>query len=162
MILLIESLIGVALFTAFVVPSTAKDPLGWISDYPLAIRTRCEELGLVTPRKQRFTAADLIRKGIAVIVCGVVLAFALIRFNGVSGFWQGFRDAYILWLVIAWWDALVIDCGWFCHSKRVRIPGTEDMPEYHDYGFHLQQSCIGSALGLPVCLLVGLFVQLFA
>ena len=40
----------------------------------------------------------------------------------------------------------------------LRIPGTEDMPEYRDYRFHIRQSCIGSLLGLPVCLLVGLLV----
>ena len=54
----------------------------------------------------------------------------------------------------------MVDCGWFCHSPRVRIPGTEDMPEYHDYLFHMRQSCIGSALGLPACLVVGLLVSL--
>ncbi|MBQ6491130.1 MAG: hypothetical protein IJI88_02525 [Atopobiaceae bacterium] len=88
------------------------------------------------------------------------LALVLSQVNSDTTFWQGFRDAYVLWLTIAWWDALVVDCGWFCHSPRVRIPGTEDMPEYHDYLFHIRQSCIGSALGLPVCLVVGLLVSL--
>ena len=90
------------------------------------------------------------------------MGFALVlsRVNGDTTFWQGFRDAYVLWLAIAWWDALVVDCGWFCHSPRVRIPGTEDMPEYHDYLFHIRQSCIGSALGLPACLVVGMLVSL--
>lgn len=33
---------------------------------------------------------------------------------------------------------------WFCHSKRARIPGTEDMDEEHrDYRFHIRQSCKG-------------------
>ena len=162
MVLVIECLVAVILFTAFAIPSTAHDPLGWIGDYPPAIRTRCEELGLVAPREQRFTLADLARKGLALVVFGFALAFMLIKLNRAHTFWQGFRDAYLLWLVVAWWDALVIDCGWFCHTPRVRIPGTEDMPEYHDYLFHITQSCIGSVLGLPVCLLVGLVVQMLA
>ena len=74
-------------------------------------------------------------------------------------FKQGFSESYVIWLVICWFDALVVDCGWFCHSPKVRIPGTEDMKEYHDYLFHIRQSLIGTLLGLPVCLLVGLFVQ---
>ncbi|MCR5055009.1 MAG: hypothetical protein K6A69_09225 [Lachnospiraceae bacterium] len=63
-------------------------------------------------------------------------------------------------MAITWFDALVLDCGWFCHSKQVRIPGTEDMKEYHDYLFHIKQSCIGSLIGVPACLIVGLAVVL--
>ena len=159
MILLVECAVAVALFSAFVIPSTARDPLGWISDYPPAIRERCEQLGLVKPTERRFTPAELSRKVVGVAVLLAALVLLLTKVNGATTFWQGFRDSYVIWLAIAWWDALVVDCGWFCHSKRVRIPGTEDMPEYHDYLFHVKQSCIGTALGLPVCLLVGFLVS---
>ena len=159
MILFVECAVAVALFSAFVIPSTARDPLGWISDYPPAIRERCEQLGLVKPTERRFTPADLARKVVGVAVLLAALVLLLTKVNGATTFWQGFRDSYVIWLAIAWWDALVVDCGWFCHSKRVRIPGTEDMPEYHDYLFHVKQSCIGTALGLPVCLLVGFLVS---
>ena len=40
MLLLIESLIGIALFTLIVVPLDRKDPLAVIGDYPPAIRKR--------------------------------------------------------------------------------------------------------------------------
>src|SRR5699024_12343622 len=52
-----------------------------------------------------------------------------------------------------------LDCIWFCHSKKVRIPGTEDMEEYKDYRFHIRQSCIGMLLGLPACLAVGVITD---
>ena len=45
----------------------------------------------------------------------------------------------MIWLIIDWYDALVLDSIWFCHSKKVRIPGTEDMEEYKDYCFHIKQ-----------------------
>ena len=159
MILLVECAVAVALFSAFVIPSTARDPLGWISDYPPDIRERCEQLGLVKPTERRFTPAKLSRKVVGVAVLLAALVLLLTKVNGATTFWQGFRDSYVIWLAIAWWDALVVDCGWFCHSKRVRIPGTEDMLEYHDYLFHVKQSCIGTALGLPVCLLAGFLVS---
>ena len=41
MILLVECLIGIILFTIIVVPMSVKDPIGVISDYPPAIRERC-------------------------------------------------------------------------------------------------------------------------
>ncbi|MCR5119142.1 MAG: hypothetical protein K6B44_05925 [Lachnospiraceae bacterium] len=162
MILLIECLIAIVLFSAIVVPMTARDPLGVISDYPPAIRKRCEELGLTKGREKRFETKDLIRKGIAIIVLVLVAALVMIKVNHAQGFLEGFGYTYIIWLSITWFDALVLDCGWFCHSKRVRIPGTEDMKEYHDYLFHIKQSCIGTLLGLPACLIVGLAVMLLA
>ena len=162
MIIFIECLIAIVLFSLIVVPMTAKDPLGVISDYPPAIRKRCVELGLTKETEKRFETKDLIRKGVAIIVLVLVAALVMIKVNRAQSFIQGFGYTYIIWLAIAWFDALVLDCGWFCHSKRVRIPGTEDMKEYHDYLFHIEQSCIGSLLGLPACLLVGLVVMLLA
>ena len=65
MILLIESLIGIALFTLIVVPMGLKDPLGMIGDYPPAIKKRCEDLGLIEKRETQLSKKDLIRKGIS-------------------------------------------------------------------------------------------------
>lgn len=162
MILFIECLIAIVLFSLIVVPMTAKDPIGVISDYPPAIRNRCVQLGLTKETERRFEGKDLVRKGVAIIVLIIVAALVMVKINHAQTFIQGFGYTYIIWLSITWFDALVLDCIWFCHSKRVRIPGTEDMKEYHDYLFHIKQSCIGSLLGLPACLVVGLVVMLFA
>ena len=159
MVLFIECLIGVILFGISAIYLTARDPLGAIGDYPPAIRQRCIELGLIEKREKRFTKSDLIRKGLAMVLFAVVFAFIMRHVNKAVTFKQGFSESYVIWLVICWFDALVVDCVWFCHSPKVRIPGTEDMKEYHDYLFHIRQSLIGTLLGLPVCLLVGLFVQ---
>lgn len=53
MLLMIESLIGIALFTLIIIPMDMKDPLAVIGDYPPAIRRRCEELGLIEKREQQ-------------------------------------------------------------------------------------------------------------
>lgn len=162
MILFWECLIAVLLFTLIVVPMTLRNPLASLGDYPPAIRARCEELGLVEKKERRFSKAELVRKIIAVLACAALLAFVLLKINGDRTFLKGFLDAYLIWLVITWYDALVLDCGWFCHSKRVRIPGTENMRAYRDYAFHIRQSLIGTLLGLPACLVVGLLVAIFA
>ena len=160
MIILIESLIGIVLFTIIIVTFTVKDPLTSIGDYPHAIRKKCIELGLTTERKQRFTRADLIRKGIAAIAFVLIFAMVLIHFNGADTFEQGFIESYLIWLIIDWYDALILDCIWFCHSRKVRILGTEEMKEYKDYRFHIKQSCIGMLLGLPACFAVGLLTAI--
>ena len=162
MLLIMESLIGIALFTLIVIPMDLKDPLAVIGDYPPAIRKRCEELGIVEKREQRLSGKDLIRKVAAVIVLVVLAVLVMIKINHADTFIQGFGYSYVIWLAITWFDALVIDCGWFCHSKRMRIPGTEDMKEYHDYLFHIKESAIGSLIGLPACAIVGLAVQMLA
>jgi len=160
MILLIECLIGIILFTLIVVPMALKDPLGMISDYPPAIKNRCVELGLVEDTEKRFSAKDIIRKGLAIIVLVGVAVFVMIVINHAETFWAGFWNTFAIWLAITWFDALVLDCIWFCHSKRIQIPGTEGMKEYKDYMFHIKQSCIGTLIGIPACAIVGLFVVL--
>ena len=160
LVIVIESLIGIVLFTAVIVSLTLKNPLTSVGDYPPAIQKKCIELGLIEDRKKRFTKADYIRKGAALIVFAVLFAAVLRKFNGADTFLKGFGISYLIWLIIDWYDALVLDCIWFCHSKKARIPGTEDMAEYRDYLFHIRQSCIGMLLGLPACLLTGLFVMM--
>lgn len=61
MVLLIESIIGIVLFTCIVVPMSATNPIGVIYDYPPAIRKGCKELGLIENTEKRFTAKYLIK-----------------------------------------------------------------------------------------------------
>lgn len=67
MVIIIESLIGILLFTILIVPLTLKNRLTSVGDYPPAIREKCMELGLIEKREQRFTRADILRKGIALL-----------------------------------------------------------------------------------------------
>lgn len=163
MVFLAEAVLLCLLFTAVVVPSVIKDPLAWVSDYPPAIEQRAKELGLIPAQKKRFSASVLARKAAAGLLMVLVLTVALIHLNGAESFWQGFVLSYGLFAVVVWYDALVLDCLWFCHSKKAVIPGTEDMTEsYHDYWFHIKMSLIGMLLGLPVSLATGLAVWAFA
>jgi hypothetical protein len=81
--------------------------------------------------------------------------------NGCAAFLSGFGVSYLLWLIVDWYDALILDCVWFCHSKRCIIPGTEDLTDaYHDYMFHIKGSCAGMLIGLPCCLIAGIIAML--
>lgn len=58
-------------------------------------------------------------------------------------------------------DAIVLDCLWFCHDKHFVILGTEDMTAaYHDYWFHIKGALIGMLLGIPAALVAGGIVVL--
>ena len=161
MIILTESFIGIVLFTIIIISLTLKNPLASIGDYPPEIKKRCEELNIIPTTKKTYSKKDIIRKTIALIVFAIIFAIIINRFNGANSFMAGFINSYIIWLIIDWYDAFVLDCIWFCHSKRVRIPGTEDMKEYKNYWFHIKQSLIGMILGIPVCILVGMLVLIF-
>lgn len=159
--ILTESFIGIVLFTIIIVSLTLKNPLASIGDYPPEIKKRCEELNIIPKTKKTYSKKDIIRKMIALIVFAIIFAFIINRFNGANSFMEGFINSYIIWLIIDWYDAFILDCIWFCHSKKVRIPGTEDMKEYKNYWFHIKQSFIGMILGIPACILVGMLVLIF-
>lgn len=159
----IESLVLCVLFTAAIL-SQMKKPLGTILySYPPAIVDRVIELGLVEDkdRKTPSRVKAIKKKWPAIIVFGIILGLFVFFVNDARSFVSGFLTSYGLWLVVDWYDAFVLDIGWFCHSKKVIIPGTEDMVDaYHDYWFHIKGSLTGMVLGLPACLIAGLFCQI--
>ena len=82
-------------------------------------------------------------------------------FSGCRTFGDTFFHVFMLFFVVNIYDMLVLDWGIFCHSKKLRIPGTEDMEkEYKDYLFHVKGACVGIALGVVVALLSGCILHI--
>lgn len=159
-VIVIETIILAVLFTAAVL-ACSKNPVDTVYDMPQPIIDRCLELGLIDETKKADSKETKLKKMIASLAIALILALILYFVNGAENFFQGFLVSYIIWLVIDWYDCIVIDWGWVCHSKKVIIPGTEDlMDSYKDYRFHAIGSLKGMVLGLPVCIIVGLLVQI--
>ncbi|MBQ9019691.1 MAG: hypothetical protein IJ097_05215 [Bacilli bacterium] len=161
MTILIESIIGCLLFTIIAGGMTYLKPLSMINSYPPAIQEKVLELGIIKNNQKSKSIKSIIKKLIALFILTFIIAFVVYKFNNTNTFIKGFGYSYLLWNIVNWWDALVIDCIWFCHSKRVIIKGTENMKEYKDYLFHIKGGLIGMLYGVPACLLVGLFVLIF-
>ena len=160
MAFLIESLAACALFTLFVY-LMSRDPVKTIFNYPPAIIERCRQLGLVDDSNRPGGLVFYVKKVVAVIVFGILLGLLVKYVNGRTTFWGGVLTAYALWNVVNWFDALVLDCLWFCHDKHFVIKGTEDMvKDYHDYWFHIKGGLIGMVLAIPAVLIAGLIVIL--
>ena len=160
MTFLIETLIACAIFALFVF-LLSRNPIKSIYNYPPAIVARCEQLGLVNAGNKPGGAAFYAKKISALLLFGVLLGLLVRYANGCTTFWRGALTAYALWVAVNWYDALVLDCLWFCHDKRFIIPGTEDMTAaYHDYGFHIKGALTGMLLGLPSALIAGLIASL--
>ena len=132
-----------------------------IYSYPPAITKRWIELGKVPVKEVPPFSERLKQKLPAAILMAALLGTLVYFLNGCRSFLSGFLVSYGLWLIVDWYDALILDCLWFCHSKTCVLPGTEDMAEeYHDYMHHIKGSVTGMVIGLPVCLLIGLAVQI--
>ncbi len=160
MIILVEAVIFCALFTLGVA-QTVKDPIKDINNYPPKIIERCLELGLITKEETPGSKKVILKKTAAAVAFIVLFAVAVHFINGANTFLQGFGVSFLLWNIIDWYDAIVLDCLWFCHTKRVIIPGTEDMiEEYKNYKFHLIGSLKGMLLGAPICGIVGLICMM--
>ena len=159
-IILAETVVLAVLFTIAVVAGS-KNPIDTVYDMPEPIVNRCLELGLIDESKKADSPQTRRKKLAAAIVIALVIAVTLFFVNHARNFLQGFLISYLIWLIIDWYDCFVIDWIWVCHSKKLIIPGTEDLVDsYKDYCFHFIGSLKGMVIGLPVCLLVGVMVQI--
>ena len=158
MILLVESFIFCLIFTIIAGGMTYLKPLSMINNYPPAIQEKVLKLGLITKEQKSKSTKTILKKIIALFLLVFIIAFVVRKFNDANSLIEGFKYSYILWVIVNFWDAFIIDCLWFCHSKRVIIKGTEGMQEYKDYWFHIKGAFKGCLYGVPACLLVGLLV----
>ena len=157
MTILIEVLVLCLMFTGMVF-IMLKDPIKTVYNYPPKIQERVKSLDMYKG-KIPSTKNMLVTKGVASIFMLIIIALVLRYVNGCTSFLAAFGTGYLLWTIVNIYDALVIDCLWFCHSKKCILPGTEDMvKEYKDYFFHIKESLIGEVLGLVVCALAALIV----
>ena len=158
-VILIETLVLIVLFT-IAAAAGSKNPVDTVYDMPQPIIDRCLELGLIDESRKADSPQTRKKKLAAAIVILLVLTLVLYFVNHDADFLQGFLISYVIWLVVDWYDCFVIDWIWVCHSKKLIIPGTEDlMDSYKDYRFHFIASLKGMVIGLPVCLLAGVLVQ---
>ncbi|MFD8378495.1 hypothetical protein ACFV2X_08125 [Streptomyces sp. NPDC059679] len=132
------ALLLVALFTTVIVGSLhiARDAL--LSDYPPAIQ---ERYGEQSARGRRTAAAaGLLNLAvfIAVPVAGVLDLRG--RADGSLGFWPPFALGTVCFLALVLFDLVVLDWWLFCRvqPRFMVLPGTEGMPEYRDYAFHVR------------------------
>ena len=159
-VILVEVVVLTLLFTIGVVAGS-KDPVDTVYDMPEPIINRCLELGLIDESKKATSPQTIKKKLCAAVIITIILALVLYFVNHADSFAQGFLVSYLIWLIIDWYDCFVIDWIWVCHSKKLIIPGTEDLVDsYKDYKFHFIGSLKGMVIGLPVCLLVGVMVQI--
>ena len=160
MILAIEGVVACIIFTLIILPAQYKDPISMIMSYPPNVIKRVEQLpqyeGCIKERKKKHMS----KKIFGVFFFAILLAIVA-YFSGCRDFIDTFFHVFMLFFVVNLYDMLVLDWGIFCHSKKLRIPGTEDMDkDYRDYLFHAKGAMKGTIIGIIVAMLSGVIILL--
>ena len=157
MIFLIECIVACALFTAMLEILCAKRREIFTNDYPPVVTDKLRSLNIVsdkTPTKK----SDIIRKVIAIIIYAVLFALILRFVNGITKFLNAAVTAYLLWLVVDWYDFLVVDILLAPFDKFYKKTGVSPF-EKSAIWFHFKASVRGMIIGLVFAPIVGLIVM---
>lgn len=158
MVILIECIVLCLVFTLMVC-IMAKNPITTLYNYPPKIQERVkslEEYKDKIPTNKNKIGAKIIASLMIIIIVSLILRYV----NGYTTFNQAFFSSAIIWTVVNLYDVVVMDIIWFCHDKRFRFKGTEDMEdEYTNYMFHIKEGLKGQIIGISVCIIIGLVVH---
>lgn len=158
MLLFIECLILCAVFTVLILPAQYKNPLSQFASYPTAIRKRVEEMPQYKEYIKGVERGNWKRKIAGSILLTIILA-VIAYLSGCKSFGAAFLHVFVLFLSVNLYDLIVFDLIIFCHSKKLMIPGTEDMTEeYRSPVHHIKGAAKGCIIGTVVALISALFV----
>ena len=157
MIVVIETIILCLIFTVMVY-IMSRNPIKTLYNYPPKVQERVKSIEeykgqIPTTENMLFT-----KVGVAVFV--IILVSLIMRYvNGYTMFIDSFLCSLLIWTIINIYDVLILDCLWFCHSKKFVFKSTEDMiEEYRNYYFHIKEGLIGEVIGIIVCCIASLIV----
>jgi len=160
MVLFIQCVILCIIFTFLILPPQFKDPLSQITSYPPAIRERVESLPQYKDCLKRTKEKNIARKIVGTIIATIALAL-LAYLSGNKTFASAFIHVFILFFVVNMYDLIVLDLLIFSNSKKLVIPGTEDMAgEYKNPIHHIRGAIKGSIIGAVVAMLSASLVVL--
>ena len=155
MILAIQCVVACVIFTLIIIPRIYKEPIKYIMSYPPAIRKRVEGLPQYNSTILKHEKKHVLVKIVAAFLIVIVLSLVA-YFSGARSFYSACFHVFMLFFTVNIYDMLVLDIGLFCHSKKLRLPGTEDMDkEYRNPWFHVVGAIKGTAIGAVIALLSG-------
>lgn len=158
MIFMIECIVACALFTAALEILCAKRREVFTNDYPPVVIDKLRSLNIVA-EKPPTKKSDIIRKIIAISIYAVLFALVLRFVNGTSTFLDAAVTAYLLWLVVDWYDFLVVDILMAPFDKFYKMAKVSPV-EKSAVWFHFKASLRGMVIGLVFAPVVGLIVML--
>ena len=129
--------------------------IGMVHLYDQKVQKRVIELGLMTAaairkRSVRFRSLCLPGYLAYVLICVYVI-------NGARGFFEGFRQGFVILFIMNLIDRFLIDEYWVGHTKDWIIPGTEDLRPYITAKEKIQKWIMGTVgMALLAAILSGI------
>lgn len=158
MVFWVESVAACAVFTLLLQLVMVNRQTAFVNEYPAAVTDKLRQLGLIA-QKPPARKKDIFRKLIALVVYTVLLALLLRYVNGIEDFWGATLAAYGLWLVVDWYDFLVVDILLAPFDKFYQASGISAFDK-NAVWFHFKGSLRGTVLGIVFAPVVGLLVML--
>ncbi len=125
----------------------ANGPVGMVMYYEKDVQDRVIELGLTTREKIKKTSMIA---GLALFVPQLTIIPAVVYFyNGVDGFWNGFFQLLVIYMIANLFDRLFVDEWWVGRTKAWLIPGTEDLRPYIPVKVKITK-WVGTCIGYPI------------
>ena len=158
MLFLMESIVACVIFTLLIKLISHNRQEVFTNDYPPVVTDKLRELGMIAekpPAKKK----DIIRKLTAMIVFAVLFALLMRHVNGIETFWKAVLTVYGLWLVVDWYDFLVMDILLAPLDKFYQKSGVNAFDKSAVW-FHFKGSLRGMLLGVICAVLVGVLVPL--
>ncbi len=106
----------------------ANGPVGLVVFYEPEVIDRVIELKLTTKEKVKKIAIVTVLVLFVPVLIGVPMLVYFV--NGAKGFWEGFIQLNIIYLIMNLFDRIFIDWYWVGHTKAWEIEGTEDLKPY--------------------------------
>ena len=158
MVFVMECIVACALFTAALEILCAKRREIFTNDYPPVVIDKLRNLNIVGD-KPPTKKSDIIRKVIAILIYAVLFALVLRFINGITVFSKAVVVAYLLWLVVDWYDFLVVDILLAPFDKFYKMSKVSPVDRSAVW-FHFKGSVRGMIIGLVFAPVVGLIVML--
>lgn len=157
MILFIECIIGCILFGVGIVGSVLINKEFWLQEYDPSVQKRYLSLHPeYRPVDATSSTVSIITKKIIACLLFIFILAVMVYIAGARNFTYGFIYCYTIWLVVDWFDALVIDIVILANWKRARLPGTEDMDK--EYKSNKRKSIIDAFLGMAIGIVIAIIV----
>lgn len=144
MLVAMEGLIMAFCLLLICVVGISNGPVGMVFFYEKDVQDRVVELKLTTPERIK---KGMVLSGIAMWSADLLVVPTVVYFvNGVDGFWDGFIQLIVIYMIMNLFDRLFIDWYWVGHTRTWDIAGTEDLKPYIP-GRVVAKKWIGSIVG---------------
>ncbi len=158
MVFVVECIAACVLFTVALEILCARRREIFTNDYPPVVTEKLRDLHIVG-EKPPAKRSDILRKVIAISIYAVLFALVLRFINGIETFLKAAVTAYFLWLVVDWYDFLVVDILLAPFDKFYKMAGVSPFDRSAVW-FHFKGSVRGMIIGLVFAPIVGLIVML--